>query len=344
MIDGRARATGFVRKTCGRWVARAAAVLLAAAPLAVAAQEGAREGKALVFTGDLLLASLPDYRARVLELVRTARDIEFPQDDDGNTPMHYAAPVNAEILEAIIARGGRCDARNAHGATPLHFAAAQQALQSGARAIHILSECGAAVDAQDDHGMTPLHAVYEGVKRTGFWSVFLLPVERHLINPNRERQPNPHAMHGTLGVTRRTHHEFPRRDHHHLGALRAVAEHGAGLPLRAFLQRRGGDEAQGSAVRRLDPPPCADRARHPDLPVGVESADLFVLLARAATRLHRMHGAHRALGRPDAEVRGFIPLAADPTVVLAPQGAPPDPEAVQLAVDVRTFPSRAIGN
>ena len=184
MSDRYGRKTGFVRKTCRRWIARAAVALFVAAPLVAAAQEGVREGKALVFTGDLLLASLPEHRARVLELVRTARDIEFPQDDDGNTPMHYAAPVNAEILEAIVARGGRCDARNAHGATPLHFAAAQQALRSGARAIHILSECGAAVDAQDDHGMTPLHAVYEGVKRTGFWSVFLLPVGSFTLSLN----------------------------------------------------------------------------------------------------------------------------------------------------------------
>ena len=52
MSDGCGRGTGFVRKAGGRWVVRAAAALLAAAPLGAAAQEGAREGKAFVLAND----------------------------------------------------------------------------------------------------------------------------------------------------------------------------------------------------------------------------------------------------------------------------------------------------
>ena len=172
MSDGRGQGTGFVRKAGGRWAARAAAALFAAAPLAAAAQEEAREAKAeLVFTTDVALAPhLPEARARALEYVRTVGDLERDQDGRGNTAMHYAAPVTAEILEAIVARGGRCDARNAHGETPLHFAAAQHmgALSPGARAVRILVECEAPPDAQDDRGMTPLHAVYASVRSVPF--------------------------------------------------------------------------------------------------------------------------------------------------------------------------------
>ena len=157
MSDGRGRGTGFVRKAGGRWAARAAA-----------AQEEKAE---LVFTTDVALAPhLPEARARALEYVRTIGDLERDQDGRGNTAMHYAAPVTAEILEAIVARGGRCDARNAHGETPLHFAAAQHmgALSPGARAVRILVECEAPPDAQDDRGMTPLHAVYASVRSVPF--------------------------------------------------------------------------------------------------------------------------------------------------------------------------------
>ncbi len=200
MSDGRGREAGFVRKAGGRWAGRAAAALLAAAPLAAAAQEEAREEKAeLVFTTDLAQAhGLPEARARALEYVRVVGDLERDQDGNGNTAMHYAAPVMAEILEAIVVRGGRCDARNVHGATPLHFAAAQQGIvgavgdYSGARAVHILVECGAPpdaqddrVNAQDDRGMTPLHAVYASVEVTGglFSPIHFLPASHIASDP-----------------------------------------------------------------------------------------------------------------------------------------------------------------
>ena len=84
MSDGRMQETGFVWKAGGPWVAWTAAVLLAAAPLAATAQEGAREGKAPVFTNDPGFAGNdPEVRARVPEVVRTARDIGFARDGDG---------------------------------------------------------------------------------------------------------------------------------------------------------------------------------------------------------------------------------------------------------------------
>ena len=51
-------------------------------------------------------------------------------DANGNTSVHYAAGYDADMLRAMIARGGRYDARNSCGDTPFHTAAAQGYLPS----------------------------------------------------------------------------------------------------------------------------------------------------------------------------------------------------------------------
>ena len=103
--------------------------------------------------------------------------------------MHYAAPWHLGILQEAVRRGGDCNRKNAHGATPLHFAASQlaSALNSGAEALRILVRCEASPgarrhcasgdrtardcradpNAQDRRGATPLHVVYGGVEQEG---------------------------------------------------------------------------------------------------------------------------------------------------------------------------------
>ena len=51
-------------------------------------------------------------------------------DANGNTSVHYAAAYSVDVLLAVIAHGGRCDARNSYGETPFHTAAAQGNLPS----------------------------------------------------------------------------------------------------------------------------------------------------------------------------------------------------------------------
>ena len=84
------------------------------------------------------------------------------------TPMHYAATGRPSILDAAIRRGGDCDRKDAHGATPLHFAAAQQegALTPGPESVRMLLRCGADPNVQDRRGNSPLHALYVSVEHS----------------------------------------------------------------------------------------------------------------------------------------------------------------------------------
>ena len=51
-------------------------------------------------------------------------------DANGNTSVHYAAAYSVDVLLAVIAHGGRYDARNSYGEMPFHTAAAQGYLPS----------------------------------------------------------------------------------------------------------------------------------------------------------------------------------------------------------------------
>ena len=84
-------------------------------------------------------------------------------DGAGNTSVHHAAGYDAGILRAVIARGGRCDARNPRGQTPMHAAAVQGTFDSGPESVRVLLDCSpASVNAQDARGNTPLHTLYLG--------------------------------------------------------------------------------------------------------------------------------------------------------------------------------------
>ena len=155
-----------------------------AAAFPAAAQEGGKDGEDLVFVRDVagavegsLDGGHAGARARALKWISVTRDIDADLDGEGNTAMHYAAPLAVDILEAVVARGGSCDARNAHGATPLHFAAAQKAPffdRPGPRSVLVLVECGAPVNARDGRGATPLHALYASVRATRFFPTIWL--------------------------------------------------------------------------------------------------------------------------------------------------------------------------
>ena len=159
--------------------AAAAALPLAfAAPGPAAAQDSE---DVLYYTFyELWNTAVPESRARVLDWLRSNPDLpDSVQDGDDNTFMHYAATNLSSILREAVRRGGDCNRRNAHGATPLHFAAAQGALGPGPEALRILVRCEAAPNvkpmcaagertaedcradpnARDRLGRTPLHSL-----------------------------------------------------------------------------------------------------------------------------------------------------------------------------------------
>lgn len=144
----------------------AAACLLAGPVFPAAAQT---EEKSIVLTDELMQSqSSPEAHARVVRWLREAIDPNGVQDGAGNTVMHYVATNTPEILATAIDRGGDCNRRNAHGASPLHFAAAQAPVFGpGPRSIRLLVECGADPDLRDRRGAAPLHAVYLGIERSG---------------------------------------------------------------------------------------------------------------------------------------------------------------------------------
>jgi ankyrin repeat protein len=62
----------------------------------------------------------------------------------------------SEIAEFLIEKGANLDARakDEHGGTPLHWAAALGRIEMARRLI----DAGADVNSEDDHGLTPLDA------------------------------------------------------------------------------------------------------------------------------------------------------------------------------------------
>ena len=76
------------------------------------------------------------------------------RDDEGNTPLHFAAAFSKPyVITSLTEAGANVNARNETGNTPLHYAAAS----SYPDVTIALTEAGADVNARDSRGLTPLH-------------------------------------------------------------------------------------------------------------------------------------------------------------------------------------------
>lgn len=91
---------------------------------------------------------------KVQELVKSDPQLLNARDENGRTPLHWAARgVHFEVLQFLVDRGADVNARDANGTMALHSAAARGHLA----ASRCLVERGAAVDVKNASGVTPFY-------------------------------------------------------------------------------------------------------------------------------------------------------------------------------------------
>jgi len=96
---------------------------------------------------------------KVRELLDRGADVNA-RDEDGVTPLHYAAYYGfLDAARLLLDRGADVNARDEFGGTPLHYAAGS----GHVNVVRLLLDRGADVNARDEDGVTPLHyAAYYG--------------------------------------------------------------------------------------------------------------------------------------------------------------------------------------
>ena len=102
-------------------------------------------------SADLLQASANNDLDAARKALEAGADVNWHQGGTGKTALHVAVARRMSAL--LLVAGAEVNARDAHGVTPLHQAAAINSIDI----LALLLEYDAGVDAQDDSGATPLH-------------------------------------------------------------------------------------------------------------------------------------------------------------------------------------------
>ncbi len=95
-----------------------------------------------------------DTAATVNALLDRGADIAA-RDEDGGTPLHFAARGNAATVNALLDRGADIAARDERGGTPLHWAAKQDTTET----VNALLDRGADITARDEDGKIPFDLI-----------------------------------------------------------------------------------------------------------------------------------------------------------------------------------------
>jgi hypothetical protein len=99
---------------------------------------------------------------KVRALISRGDDIQAC-DEDGSTPLHYAAYIaHASIALHLLENGALVDAKDAKGRTPLHELAGHLHCEGDEATMIVLLDAGASMSARDNDGATPLHAAAIG--------------------------------------------------------------------------------------------------------------------------------------------------------------------------------------
>ena len=95
-------------------------------------------------------------RARVIAELESGGGGSYAKDDQGLTPLHYAAKISTDpsIVALLLEYGADVGTTSHDGFTPLHTAAIGN---PEASVIELLLDHGADIEARDNSGATPLH-------------------------------------------------------------------------------------------------------------------------------------------------------------------------------------------
>ncbi len=92
--------------------------------------------------------------AKVQTLLKNKPDLVFSKNDNGQTPLHYAAQEgHKDVVEVLLIDKADVNAKDKVGCTPLHVAA----YRGHKDVVEVLLAYKADVNAKDNNGFTPLH-------------------------------------------------------------------------------------------------------------------------------------------------------------------------------------------
>lgn len=152
-----------------------------------------RQGGQEFSTTPLLQAVAFGFADAARVLISRGAEVNWTKPENDFTPLHVAAEKgHIHVIELLMSKGARHDARNMRGQTPLHNAAAK----GWKEASICLLDHGADVNAIDDQGFTPLLFTIQ----EGHFQLFDLLIQRGAdVNCMTEKGTNPLRMAALLG-------------------------------------------------------------------------------------------------------------------------------------------------
>ena len=154
----------FFCRVCHSPISRLTAVLLVALALGCLAACG-RKG---VGGGDIHNAAKAGDLVKVKALLKDHPDLVFNKDNDGRSPLHWAANSgHKDVVELLLTNKAEVNAKDNDGRSPLHWAASIGHKDMA----ELLLTNRAEVNATNNKGFTPLHYATAGGENVGFQAV-----------------------------------------------------------------------------------------------------------------------------------------------------------------------------